>query len=341
MTDRSRTAAPDSDTTPAMVRSVHLAASVERADPPLDTAHVRLFYPGAPTGSDDERLTGMIPVDRSRGALPIVVIVPAVNVPADGYRWLAVELVRAGFATVTYNHVGLLMPGQVGLSPGLDLGALAPDTFGTRPSATAVAPILEQLGELNADGPLKGVLDLDRVALGGHSAGGTVALLNADPAWFPGVGAVFSYGSHTMPVAALGHPEGTVLPVGPVPAMIIAGEADGVMAASADRYGGTPGDPAHSPVARTFDNGIRPGVAAHEVTMRGANHLLVVDPEDPTSARGFLDPEPTADPVAGRQLVSSGVVAFLRHHLCNDRSGPRPQDVFGDATSLASVRVKP
>ncbi len=307
----------------AIVRSAHFSVRVDLAAAPHDTAHARLFYPAAPTGSDSERLTGEIPPDRTGAPLPVVVMLPAVNVGADSYRWLAVELVRRGFAAVTYDHVGELMPGQVGLSPGIDLAALGPGNFGTRPSATALGPILAGLESINTDGPLAGMLDLGHVALGGHSAGGTVALENADPQWFPGVASVFSYGSHTMPVAVLGHPEGAVLPVGPVPALVVAGAEDGVINASSDRYGREVGAEDHSPVDRTFAEGIRRGSTGYEVVLAGSNHLLVCSPADPTSARGFLDAEPSTDPEAARRLYADVVEAFLRRHLLGDDSvGP-------------------
>ena len=331
-----------------MVRACHFAVRVDGATAPHDTAHARLHYPATPTGSDAERLTGMLAPERTAAPLPLVVLLPAVNVGSETYRWLAVELVRRGYAAVTYDHVGELMPGQVGLSPGIDLGALAPDSFGHRPSATALGPLLAELAEINAHGVMEGMLDLSRLALGGHSAGGTVALENADPAWFEGVRAVFSYGSHTMPVAALGHGEGAVLPVGPVPAMIVAGDEDGVILASADRYGSEPGDRSHSPVARSFDDGIREGVVGYEVILAGCNHLLVCDPPDPTSARGFLDAEPSTDPVVARRAYMDLVVAFLDTHLAGhlgDASGRStatagPLEVAATSPVVASIRRK-
>ena len=326
---------PDS----AVVRASHFAVRVQNAASPNDTAHARLHYPAAPSGSDVERLTGILPPDRSGAPLPVVVVVPAVNVGSDTYRWMAVELVRHGCAVVTYDHVGELMPGQVGLSPGIDLSALGPDTFGTRPSATVLGPLLGALGAINADGHLEGMLDLSRVALGGHSAGGTVALENADPAWFGGVSAVFSYGSHTMPVAALGHGDAAVLPVGPVPSMIVAGDEDGVILASADRYGSTPGDTAHSPVSRSFDHGIRDGIAGHEVILAGCNHLLICDPLDPTSARGFLDEQPSTDPVVGRRAFLDLVVAFLGECL-DIAAGPSLREVAVASPVVASFRSR-
>lgn len=330
---------PGPEAGPDVVRAAHFAVRVQRAASPTDTAHARLFYPAAPTGSDAERLTGILPPDRSVAPMPVVVFMPAVNVGSDAYRWMAIELVRHGCAVVTYDHVGELMPGQVGLSPGIDLGALGPDTFGSRPSATVLGPLLDALGAINADEHLEGMLDLSRVALGGHSAGGTVALENADPAWFGGVSAVFSYGSHTMPVAALGHGDAAVLPVGPVPAMIVAGDEDGVILASADRYGATPGDTAHSPVSRSFDHGIRDAVAGYEVILAGCNHLLICDPLDPTSARGFLDEQPSTDPAVGRRVFLDLVVAFLGGWL-GLAVGPSLSEVAASSSVVTSFRSR-
>ena len=295
------------------VRSAHLAVRVEGAEPPEDTAHVRLFYPAAPTGSDEERLTGELPPDRRGAPLPVVVVVPAVNVGSDTYRWLAVELVRRGYAAVTYNHVGRLMPGHRGLSPGIDLRALGPGQLGTRPSASALGPVLEALAGLTAAGPMEGMLDLSRVVLGGHSAGGTLALANADPGWFPGVRAVFSYGSHTVPSRRPRPSAGHGAAGGPRP-----GADRGRRRRRGDqrvlgplRRGGR--RPAALAGARPRST---PACATGSRPTRwcwpAANHLLVCDPEDPTSARGFLEAPPTVDPAASRRAAGGGARGLPR-----------------------------
>lgn len=323
-----------------MVRSRFTAVRVRGAAEPHDTAAVRLYYPAAPSGSDSERQTGELDADRSRAPLPVVVFLSGINIGSEAYRWLAVALVEAGYAVATFDHVGELMPGSHGLSPGLDLGALTPDAFGSRPCATAVGPLLDALEVMNSTEPLDGLLDLSRVALGGHSAGGTVALLNARPEWFNGVSAVFSYAGHTVPVDALGHPAGTVLPIGHVPALIAAGEIDGVMAASADRYGEEVGSSAHSPVRRTFDAGVGEDVPALEVVMAGANHLAVCHPVDPTSARGFLEPPPVVDPSATRAALAEVLLAFLDRHLRGD-TRVNPAAVARGNSHVCSVRARP
>ncbi|MGI9667730.1 MAG: alpha/beta hydrolase family protein [Acidimicrobiia bacterium] len=292
-----------------MIRSLYGAARIPDAEPPYDTVHFRVFYPAATTGSDTERLTGeMNP--QSGQPLPVVIFLPGVNVPPDSYTWLASAIAESGMAAVTLGVVEDVFAGRIGLSPGMDIAKVTPATYGTGPTATSVQPVLDALAEMNSEGVLAGALDTDRVALGGHSAGGTIALQSADPRYFPGIKAVFSYGAHTMPSAVLGFDEGTVLPVSPeVPTLIMVGENDGVIAASRDRYGA---GPEHDPVRRTWLEGVtRSNGDSRFVVFEGANHLAISDPDDPTTARGFLEPDPAADPSATRHAIAETVVNFL------------------------------
>ena len=279
---------------------------------PDDTVHYRVFYPAEFTGSDHERLSGEIPLDPSFGSLPVVLILPGMNIGPEGYRWLAEHLAAAGCAVVTYALIEETRPGVVGISPGLDLDALTPHTYRSRPSATAIGPILGSLAALDADGILADALDLDRVVLGGHSAGGTVALLNADPGWFPGVVAVWSFAAHTMASTMLGWDAESVLPTpSAVPTLLLAAGNDGVIARSADRYGRAAG-PDHDPIARTFAEGLEHGSGDQRyAVVDGALHTSLLHPHDPTSARGFLDGEPGRDPAAIRGELAGAIGDFV------------------------------
>ena len=239
-----------------MIRSLRTAVRVP-GEAPFDTAHVTVYYPAKPTGSDAERLSGVIPADTEGAPFPVVLFLPGVNVTSTSYRWLAERVVESGAVFATFDLVGALFGGVVGLTPGLDLTAVMPDGYGTKSPGTAIRPVLDELHRLAGDGVLAGTLDLDRVFLGGHSAGGTVALESASPEWYPEIAGVFVYGAHTMVAAALGWDEGTVL-ASPAdcPVLIVVGEQDGIMAASKDRYGG--GD-AHDPVTRTYREALPPG----------------------------------------------------------------------------------
>ncbi len=294
----------------SVIRAQRTAVRVPGAPVPLDTAHVTLRYPALPATTDVERMSGVLPADPAGAPYPVVVLVPGVNVAAESYRWLALRLAEVGLVAVTFDWVTELFPGQVGLSPGVALDAVTPDSYGSKPSTPALQPILAALAEL--DGPLAGLLDLDRVALVGHSAGGTVALQSAGPDWFPTVRAVATFGAHTMASQQLGWAPDTLLtaPV-QVPVMLVGGTADGVVAASAIRYGHDAAAPGHDPLHRTWDEALPKAPVAWLVRLAGAGHMLPVVPDDPSSARGFLEPPTGVDQDHLREVFTELLTTFL------------------------------
>ena len=289
-----------------------------------DPAMATLYYPGDGSRLEEARLTGQVPAAAGE-PWPLVIMMPGINVAPDSYRWLAHRLVPTGVCMVTYAAIGSLGPAGQGITPGLDLDALSPANIGTRPVATALGPLLDRLAGLSeADGaPPAGKLDLDRVVVGGHSAGGTVALHSSDPGWVPGLRAVFAYGGHTMVATALGHGEAAVVAIpAKVPVMLLAGADDGVIAASRDRYrrdhathdggGDHDGDGEHDPVRRTFEEAIehRRG-DSWLVELAGAGHFAVCHPVDTTSGRAFLEPDPAGADPAVRDLLGDLIAAFV------------------------------
>ncbi|WP_238490784.1 alpha/beta hydrolase family protein [Actinoplanes flavus] len=294
------------------VRSVWWAAAIPGADKPFDTAHLRVFYPSKPTGSDAERLSGVFPADPAHAPYPVVLIVSGVNVGQEAYRWLAVELASRGFVAVTYDWVGELFGGLKGITPGVELAAAKPETYGTRATTPSVPAVLEALATMT--GPTEGLLDMRNVGLIGHSAGGTVILQSAR--FFPQVRAVAAYGTHTMVATMLGWPAGTVLPAQvDCPVLLMNGENDGVINGSADRYGEDAAT-RRDPISRTFDEALPPADGANvQVTFAGANHFGIVHPVDGTAARAFLDAEATTDPAATRAALVDVTAAFLDIHL--------------------------
>lgn len=329
------------------VRSLWWACRVPGLKEPFDTAHLRVFYPARATGSDHERLTGVVAADAERGPFPVVVLLPGINVPADSYRWLAVLLAGRGLVAVAPELVGELFAGSHGVTPGIDLEACGPGAYGTRATTPLIGAVLTALAELAPVSPLAGLLDTTRVVVGGHSAGGTVALQSA--AHVPGLRGVFTYGAHTRVAAALGHPPGTVLPVAAdVPVLLMSGEHDGVIAASSDRYGATAGpgrrgrpattDPAATdpvatdPVAATFHRALADADGAHAwAKVAGAGHFTFCDPVDETSARGFLEaPQPGGGDA--RALIGRLATAFCAATL---PERPSPADTAAYRALLA------
>jgi len=324
-----------------LVRSLRTAVRVPGAQAPYDTVHITVRYPARPPQDSVEEMSGMLQADPDGAPFPVVVLVSGVNVAADSYRWLAFELVEAGFVVVGYDWVGELFPGQYGLTPGVDILAAGPDHYGERPTTPALAPVLEAVAGLNGSGQLAGLLDLDKVALFGHSAGGTVVLQSARPSWFPSVRAVVTYGAHTMASQMLGYPPGMLLPV-PVsaPTMLIAGTNDGVVAASAIRYGEDPSSPDHNPIERTWREALPETTESWLVTLAGAGHLLAAHPEDPSTARGFLETPSDADPERQRAVLAEVVTTFLTAQLTGDPAAKGRLESLAEThpTDIADVR---
>ena len=296
-----------------LVRSVHRAGS--------GSLRATMYYPADPDAVVGARMTGVVgPVPGER--LPVVVFLPGINVVPDSYRWLAVRLAGSGCVVAVCSIIVDLGPVGQGISPGIDLAMLAPDTLGSGPSAHALAEVLDLIA---ADPLLGGRADTDRVVLGGHSAGGTAALLNARPEWFPGVRAGFAYAGHTMRAAGLGDGAAAIMPVSSeVPLLLVAGAQDGVIAASRDRYlppepPGSGGGCTHDPVRRTFEEATAAGRGdCWWVELAEGIHFTACCPTDHTSGRSFLDPVDPPRQNEARELLATAVLAFVAEHAADE-----------------------
>ena len=227
---------------PLRVRAVYRAAQVADRPAPYDNVTLKLHYPCRYGDSFEERDTVFIPPDTERAPFPVVIIMPGVNISLEAYGWLAHELAQAGFAVVTYSWVTVEMADRVSISPGVALDALYRDRYGTAPSCPALPAILAELERVQQEGLLAGQLDLGQIMLGGHSAGGTMALLNAHREWLPSVRGAFAYAAHTAGNVRLGWPDDSIMPLArDLPFLILGGTRDGVIAASSHRYRGEAG----------------------------------------------------------------------------------------------------
>ncbi len=84
-----------------LVRSTWHAAKVPGHESPYDVAHVKVYYPATADSSDDAKQSGEMAADLAAGPLPVVVFASGVNCSQDAYRWLAIDLVKAGFVAVS------------------------------------------------------------------------------------------------------------------------------------------------------------------------------------------------------------------------------------------------
>lgn len=294
-----------------MIRAFYRSVHVEGVKAPYNTITLKVYYPAIFSGTPQERNTGIIPADPSSAPYPVVIFMPGINVSMESYAWLGKALAEHGIITALYNWVAEDFPGSVTITPGMDLNFLKPDTYGNGPSANALPAILEELERINRSGLLVEMLDLKRIYLGGHSAGGTMALLNANSNWFPQVRGAFSYGAHSGASTMLGYPPATILPLHDLPLLIMGGTHDGVIAESSHRYALEGEATPTLLLERTFHEAAKGDAAL--IIFEGANHFLAAYPHDETTGRGFLEQGSGKRDTESRQVFISLVEAFIKN----------------------------
>jgi dienelactone hydrolase len=285
--------------------------ALDDAPPLYNRIFCKLFYPAQYNGTDEEKNSGLLPIVPRDVPYPIVVLFNGMNVGKEGYQWLAEWLAGEGCVVLTFDYIADVF-GTPTLTPGFDLQAARAGVYGTRPTSTTLGALLNALALWNEMLPLNRQLDLENVVLGGHSAGGTAALQNANPRWFPSVKGAFTYAAHTMTSPLLGYEAGTIVSVAPESAfMLLGGTEDGVIAESKGRYGA---DDVANPIARTFNAAVKGGRDdCYHATIAGATHFTFAHPHDSTTGRGFLEVRQTArEGEASRATMARLIRAFVR-----------------------------
>ena len=179
------------------------------------------------------------------------------------------------------------------------------------------------------------MLDLDHIILGGHSAGGRVAIESASPQFFPQVVAAFAYGAHTAAGVQLGYPPSTILSLpDSLPLLLIGGTCDGVIANSSHRYGVTWKRPT-TPIERTFSVAIAGGRGdSYLLLIEGANHFSIANHFDSTTGRPFLDFQSTQPAEQLRNLMGEAIGLFIDAHGNSQVAAKKALDRLLDAKNL-------
>jgi len=181
---------------------------------------------------------------------------------------------------------------------------------------------------------LKGTLNLTRVILGGHSAGGTMALHSANAMHAPEICAIFTFAAHTLPAAFFGYPAGQVIPVADVPVLLLAGDNDGVIAASRFRY-----DPHTSidPIELTYRNGAIGGRSdVYYIVLKDTGHFAITHPIDMTTGRHFLEETLPLDDSHTREVLVDLIGRFIARHVRQDTSA----ELVNDPTVMSVFEKK-
>jgi len=304
------------------VRAFYDATKVASALPPYDTIHLKVYYPASLNDSMEQVNMGVVPARDDSSPWPVAIFMPGTNVPVESYAWLAKKLAENGIVTVLYSWVKEDMPGFICLSPGIELNKLTPTTFGTAPTASALPALYSALERLNNGGVLQNRLDLQAIVIGGHSAGGSAALLNNNPVWFPWLKGCFTYAAHAAASTQLGFADDSMLNICPdLPYLLMAGSRDGVIAASSFRYGDTEASGSTDRIQRTFNESIaREQGDTHFLKIQGANHFSFTHPTDSTTGRQFLDWQHEGSDDDIRECMSTLIITFIKGQLLGDKS---------------------
>ena len=301
-------------------RAIYRAVKVENVKSPFDVIQTKIFYPNLAPQNDLEKNSGILSPVKSKIPFPVVIMLNGVNCPPESYNWLANYLCPQGFVFVTFSWITNELPGGMqGLTPGIDVRFMNYENYGKGATGSAIQPILDDLKEVNSNGLLENCLDLDNIHLGGHSAGGSIALMNAE--FFPNVKSAFAYGSHTQGSTIMGFPTNYVCPItSEKPLLILGGNNDGVITWSARRYGKTDEDSTVS-LRQTFDKAIsgRRG-DRFLVIFEGANHFTFAHPKDSTTGRPFLDNPAPENESEIRNLIAEMTLEFLQTRNLSEKN---------------------
>jgi len=293
--------------------------------------------------SDREKNLGIVELDREQAPLPVVIFFNGGNCGLELYRWLANILAEKGLIVVIFNWVAENIPGFVGLTPGINLAAWKKDTYGTIPSLSSLPYILKELESLQSTGILADGIDLEKIILGGHSAGGRLALESANPDWFAGISAVFGYGVHSAAGVQHGYEDSGLILSLPafVPTLIMGGTKDGVIAKSSFRYGLEKWETPATPTIRTFREAISSQRNdSYLVILEGANHFSIADCLDPTISSSLLDFPATYPQEKYRSLIANIISNFINVSVREDKKAAKELDRILDPKDPAIALIE-
>ena len=299
-----------------IVRAFWRAIEVEDARSPYDKINLKVFYPAEDSNAPDSFSNA--PAAKDLAPFPVVIFFNGFNCSLAMYQWLAIELANRGLVVILFDWL-VEMNRAVFLTPGVDMAAFSSENYGKMASASALPLLIAELDNLQSTGVLKGLLDLQKIILGGHSAGGRLALENAQPQFYDRVAGAFSYGAHSAAPVPMGYSRDTILPLpDSLPMLLIGGTEDGVIANNSKIYGLDNWSTPATPVIRTFREAIKQKRGdTYLLIVEGANHFAICHPVDTTITAASSDFPATKSESEIRSLIASTIGLFIETFICD------------------------
>ncbi len=296
-----------------LTRAFYDAIVIPEATPPYNNLQIKFYYPAELDIKNPAHRMGMASANHSKAPFPVVILMPGMNIDPAGYRWIAEALGQYGIATLCYQFMAEEIPGMVFSSPGLKLSAMRPDTFGKSTSSTVLPHLLQYLQSQHEKGILQNCLNLDRIILGGHSAGGLMAMLNAQPDWFEGVCGCFSYGASTATNPMLGWGENDMLPLpSRLPTLLMGGTRENDISNASGSSDLDSASQQAKRIVQTFEQCLSPLDGKNWLLLiKDATHLMPVYPSDDTTGLGFLSPDSQQSQDEQRSLFFAALQLFI------------------------------
>lgn len=297
-----------------IARAFYRAVTVAGVKPPYNVITLKIFYPARWSDDAEALSSGIMPPNEELAPFPVVIFWPGVNCDSAMYYWLASKIAESGSVVLLMSWLAQNLPDRISLTPGIDLDAIKPTNYGTRPTASSLSAIQSIVDDLAAVGLLAKLLATDKVVLAGHSAGGTLALQNADKRFVPGVVGAIAYCANPLATTILGgFPSGYLPPLpADAPMLMIGASEDGIGTHHNALYGRV-GQSGADTVRATFTDSLpRTKGDSYCVILRGANHYTIGHPLDTAIGRAFMDAAEVGDNASLRQTIADLMCYFIR-----------------------------
>lgn len=278
----------------------------------------KLYYPALDNPQPDTTSTFYFPPDTSGAPYPVLIFQPGANTNLEQYSWLYEHMASYGYIAVSFNEIA----GGPGASEN-NLENLIMSFSLNFPNPTVKA-VLTLLNRANSgdDVPnsviLTGMIDTSRIAIGGHSYGGAIALFSGLRSFYQPEGilkAVFTYGVHlfssTEPITLYDA-------IIDVPLLDMAGTRAAV--GNGKDTTGTERTEAER-VKLTFEHAVPEGDnTRYLLLVRNANHTAFANYADPTVDRSFQEEQHCQNPLvlsnkAAQRIFKHYLTAFLKTYV--------------------------